>query len=152
MKWLSVTSNSRVEVYELWNSKEKLLTVNYHPGNGALRLVADDERRIFLIDKEGFLRSRTVLRNEYGIRIGQLTYENNQENQGRIEIDDDDFNYVTQSALPPKAAVYKNNNMVTVCELPAASKSSDLLLLMLCWFISLAVTKQPHSHSVEEYA
>ena len=94
---------------------------------------------------------KAVLRNEYGIRIGQLSYESNQENQGRIEIDDDEFNYVMQNALPPKAAVYKNNNMVAVCELPPASKSYDLLVLMLCWFISLTVKKQPHSHSVEEY-
>ncbi len=97
MKWLSITTRVQERIYELWNSKEKLLTLAYHPASGTLRVSANDEKRVFLIGREGFLRRRAVLRNEYGIRIGQLTYDNNQENQGMIDVDGEDFTYILQT-------------------------------------------------------
>src|SRR5262245_7601417 len=93
MKWLLVNSSLRQEIYELWNSDEKLLTIYSHPDKGTLRTATDDEKRVFLIGKEGFLRTRTVLRNEYGIRMGQLIYDGTEENQGSLEVDDEEFTY-----------------------------------------------------------
>src|SRR6266705_2398950 len=122
MKWLLISISSRQEIYELRNSKEKLLTLTYHPTSGTLRISADDEKRVFLIGREGFLRRRTVLRNEYGVRMGQLSYDNNLENQGNIDIDDERFNYILQANIPSKAAIYRNTEMLVVCELPAILK------------------------------
>jgi hypothetical protein len=153
MKWLSISSNPRQEVYELWNTKEKLLTLHYHPDSGTLRISADDKKRVFLIGREGFLRRRTVLRNEYGIRMGQLTYESSQEGQGTIEIYDERFNYLIQNNFPPEIAIYKNAEPLVTCELPVIPKkhlndeNHDLLILALCWYILSSVEKQ-----VEEYA
>ncbi len=70
MKWLLKSNNPRQETYELRNAREPLLTLIYHPVSGTLRISAHDEKRVFLIGREGFLRRRTVLRNEYGIRMG----------------------------------------------------------------------------------
>ncbi len=153
MKWLSISSNSRQEIYELWTTREKLLTLSYHPSSGTLRISADDKKRVFLIGREGFLRSRTVLRNEYGVRMGQLTYESSQENQGSIEVYDERFTYSIQDKLPPKLAIFKNAEILVVCELPAISKdhenssNPDFLILALCWYMSTTVEKQ-----IEEYA
>src|SRR4029078_1464095 len=116
MKWLSITTRVQEKIYELWNSKEKLLALAYHPASGTLRMSADDEKRVFLIGREGFLRRRTVLRNEYGIRIGQLTYDNNQDNQGMIEVYEEDFTYILQSAPDPKASIYRNTEMLAAAE------------------------------------
>jgi hypothetical protein len=153
MKWLLISISSQQEVYELRNSKEKLLTLAYHPTSGTLRISADDEKRVFLIGREGFLRRRTVLRNEYGVRMGQLSYDNNQENQGNIDVENEQFNYILENDLSSKATIYRNTEMLAVCELPAISKNDsnsenyDLLILMLCWYMSTSVRKQ-----VEEFA
>src|SRR5947207_7785123 len=119
MKWLSITTRVQEKIYELWNSKEKLLALAYHPASGTLRISADDEKRVFLIGREGFLRRRTVLRNEYGVRMGQLNYDSNQDNQGNIDVDNEQFNYILQNDPSPKAAIYRNTEMLAVCELPA---------------------------------
>jgi hypothetical protein len=152
MKWLSITTRVQEKIYELWNSEEKLLALAYHPASGTLRISADDEKRVFLIGREGFLRRRTVLRNEYGIRIGQLTYDNNQDNQGMIDVYEGDFTYLLQGDPHPRASIYRNGEMVVATELPVISEdinsdNYDLLMLMLCWYISTTVKKQ-----MEEYA
>ena len=152
MKWLAITTRVQEKIYELWNSKQKLLTLAYHPASGTLRLSADDEKRVFLIGREGFLRRRTVLRNEYGIRIGQLTYDNNQDNQGLIDVYGENFTYVLQGDPNPKAIIYRNTEVLAASELPVISQdinsdNYDLLMLMLCWYISTTIKRQ-----VEEYA
>jgi len=152
MKWLAITTRVQEKIYELWNSKEKLLTLAYHPASGTLRVSAEDEKRVFLIGREGFLRRRTVLRNEYGIRMGQLTYDNNQDKQGMIDVSEEDFTYILQNNSDPKASIYRNTELAAVSELPAISAdinsdNYDLLILMLCWYISTTVKKQ-----VEEFA
>jgi len=152
MKWLAITTRVQEKIYELWNSKEKLLTLAYHPASGTLRLSADGEKRVFLIGREGFLRRRTVLRNEYGIRIGQLTYDNNQDNQRLIDVYGENFTYVLQGDPNPKGIVYRNTEVLAASELPVISEdinsdNYDLLMLMLCWYISTTIKRQ-----VEEYA
>ena len=153
MKWLLISSSPRQEIYELRNSKEKLLTLTYHPASGTLRISAD-EKRVFLIGREGFLRRRTVLRNEYGVRMGQLNYDNNQDNQGNIDVENEQFNYIVQNNLSSKATIYRSTEMLVVCELPAISKNNNnsenygLLILMLCWYMATAVKKQ----AAEEFA
>ena len=147
MKWLSITTRVQEKIYELWNSKERLLVLAYHPASGTIRVSADDEKRVFLIGREGFLRRRTVLRNEYGIRIGQLTYDNNEDNQGLIDVYEEDFTYILQSDPNPKASIYRNTQLFAVTDLPAISEdinsdNYDLLMLVLCWYTSTTVKKQ----------
>lgn len=152
MKWLLISESSEQEIYELQNSSEKLLTLAFHPSSGTLRISSNDEKRVFLIGREGFLRRRTVLRNEYGIRVGQYNSEG-QDSQGIVDIDDEHYNFVVQNTATSKAAVYRNNEIVLVCDLPTfpknntGSENHDLLLVMLCWYLSTTVKK-----GMEEYA
>lgn len=147
MKWLLVSSHSRHEIYELWNGQEKILSINYHADKGSLRIDAHNEKRAFLIGKQGFLRSRTVLRNEYGIRMGQINYDSSQENQGSVEVYDDQFTYLIQNTPSRKATIYRNAEMLATCELPAVAKNDGLLVLTFCWYISSGVETK-----LKEYA
>ena len=147
MKWLLVSSSLRQVIYELWNSDEKLLTIYSHPDKGTLRIATDDAKRVFLIGQDGFLRSRTVLRNEYGIRVGQLVYDSIQENQGSVVVHDEEFNYQIGNSSPIEAAIYKNSEILLTCELPAVAKDHDLLILALCWYLATTVRIK-----IEEYA
>lgn len=152
MKWISITTRVQEKIYELWNSKEKLLTLAYHPASATIRISSGDEKRVFLIGREGFLRRRTVLRNEYGIRMGQLIYDNNLENQGLIDVYEEGFNYILENGSDPKVSIYRNTEKLAVSQLPTISEdinsdNYDLLMLILCWYVSTTVKKQ-----VEEYA
>ena len=148
MKWLSISNNHRQGIYELWNNEERLLTLSWHPAEGTLRIATEDEKRVFLIRKEGFLRSRTVLRNEYGIKIGQLINENNQENLGTIELDHEKLNYSIQKDILQVLTIYRQTEPLAICELPSVSKKNfhalyhDLLILALCWYIFMPATKK----------
>ena len=153
MKWLSISKKSGQEIYELWNTKEKLLTLTCQTSSGSLRITTGNEKRVFLIGKEGFLRNRTVLRNEYGIRIAQLSYENNQDNSGFIDFDNERFNYTIRNHFLPELVLYKNGETIASCELPAIEKENfnsenqDFLILALCWYLFTVVKRQ-----TEEYA
>jgi len=147
MKWVLVSSSLRQETYELWNSDEKLLTVYFHPDKGTVRIATGDAKRVFLIGKEGFLRSRKVLRNEYGVRMGQLIYDGIQETQGSLTVYDEEFYYHIGNDSPREATIYRNSENLVTCELPAVAKDHDLLILALCWYITTAVKIK-----IEEYA
>jgi len=154
MKWLLVSINFQQEIYELWNNEEKLLTLVCQQGTGALRIATADEKRVFIIRKEGFLRSRTALRNEYGIRIGYLTHESNQDNWGIIDFNNEKFNYSIQKGVFPELVIYKHAEPVLICELSgnSAKKSGnsnhDSLVLVLSWYVFSSVAKK----QIAEYA
>lgn len=72
MRWQPVSSSSNNEVYHLYKDDKKILTLTLNPFSNTARVECDKQKRVFLIRKEGFLRNKTVLRNEYGMKIGEL--------------------------------------------------------------------------------
>lgn len=154
MKWFSISSEARQKTYELRAENEKILTLVYHSDPGTIRISANDEKRVFFVGREGFLRSRTVLRNEYGIRMGQVAQENTQDdNHGTIELSGEEFVYRIQGDGPFDVIITKNGEMIAECELPETSKSIsgngnyDILILTLGWWLSANIKKP-----VEEFA
>ena len=76
MRWESVASTSNNEIYHLYKEDKKLLTLILNPFSNTARVECEKQKRVFLIRKEGFRRNKTVLRSEYGIKIGELGQEN----------------------------------------------------------------------------
>ena len=160
MKWEKVTSTIGQSAYTLWNNGRKLVTLVFNPNANAARVETDEERRVFLIRKEGFLRNRTVLRNEYGVRVGCAGTENN---RPFIELDNQRFFYDVESssATSPSLSIYSDvqtDKPLAVCELDAREKSllQELqpnkalstqahysLLMAVCWYL-LPLMKDEH--------
>ncbi|MES1198072.1 MAG: hypothetical protein ABUL41_02225 [Chitinophagaceae bacterium] len=155
MKWQIVASSSKQEIYELWNNDKKLLTLEFHPATNSARINYAEEKRVFLIRKEGFLKNKTVLCNEYGIRLGQLVHENK---ENFIELNHERFFYAFQESPKAQVIIYKESkeNPIVVCGLniidpakfiqipknkifPITALSS--LLLALSWYMFLPVAK-----------
>jgi len=150
MKWEKVTSTIGHSAYTLWNNGRKLVTLVFNPNSNAARIETDAERRVFLIRKEGFHRNRTVLRNEYGVRVGCAGLENN---RPFIELANQRFFYDIDSSTKPSLAVYSDNlqnEPLAVCELaveektllqelepnkPLRTKAHYSLLMALCWYL-----------------
>jgi len=156
MKWETVTSTIGNSAYALWNNGKKLVTLVFNPSSSAARMESDEEKRVFLIRKEGFLKNKTVLRNEYGVRIGQAGSENN---VSFIELNDERFFYSVETNQEPSVTIYKDSkdHPLAVCGLdvegangnptsvhgPLSEKAQYSLLMALCWYLFKPAVKEP---------
>jgi hypothetical protein len=163
MKWEIAESTPNKEVYELWHKERKLLSLDFHPFTSSARIEYADEKRVFLIRKEGFLRNKTVLCNEYGVRLGQMLFDNK---ENVIELNKERFVYIIQHNPSPELVIYKESkdHPLVVCglnikpedALPIISKNERILpsglqsslLLALCWYMFQPVAKE----TAAEYA
>lgn len=156
MRWESATTNSNNEVYHLIKDDKKILTVILNPFSNSARVECEKEKRVFLIRKEGFRRNKTVLRDEYGFKIGELGMENKQH---FIDVHGERFFYDTHNNPLAELVLYKESieNPFVTCGLKIAEGSTDIhfakdkkladtshpgLLMALCWYMFLPVTKE----------
>jgi hypothetical protein len=156
MKWEIASSTGTQEIYELWHHEKKLLTLDFHPATNSARIKYAGEKRVFLIRKEGFLRSKTVLCNEYGIRLGHLVHENK---ENFVELNHEKFFYTIHDNPTTELIIYKESidNPLVICglnvnnssapvritkekNLPVNSHSS--LILALCWYMFQPVAEE----------
>ena len=159
MKWEAVASTIGYPVYALWNNGKKLVTLVFNPSSRAARIEYGDEKRVFLIRKEGFLKNKTVLRNEYGVHIGHTGTENNED---FVVLNNERYFYsVNNNSKDPALSIYKQQdkkNPIAVCELAVEEKdmqvdlagktkikddAKDSLLLTLCWYLFHPTTALP---------
>lgn len=146
MKWETVTSSIGQTVYTLWSNGRKLSTLVFNSNSNAARIENDKERRVFLIREEGFIKNKTVLRNEYGVRIGHAGTEHNEK---FIVINDQRYFYCLETESKTQITIYKESKdqPLAKCELnihenllaktgsrmKIAQKTLFSLLFGLCW-------------------
>ena len=156
MRWETAASNSNNEVYHLYKDDKKILTIALNPFSNSARVECEKQKRVFLIRKEGFRRNKTVLRNEYGIKIGELGNENK---ENFIDVNDERFYYTIQNDPLAELVLYKESKdkPFVTCGLtskqgdPAVKFTKDKtladtthpgLLMALCWYMFLPVAKE----------
>lgn len=147
MKWVNVNNSISGDHYELWNKELKLLDLHISSRTRIARVESATDKRLFFVEKRGFLHAKTVIRNEYGIKLGELFTESN---ESFIQLDG--FRYVyrfPQSANDP-LIIYNESRTIPVlsCDLsqvfqkipgilerPASFHDSSYpaLLMALCW-------------------
>ena len=150
MKWESVKSTIGYSVYALWNNGRKLVTLVFNSSSNAARIDYAGEKRVFLIRKEGFLKNKVVIRNEYGVRIG---YAGSEGNEDFLEVNNERFFYSLDNNDKPSITIYKDkkDHPFAVCELDLDDKdimidlsgkhksvkddTRNSLLMTLCWFL-----------------
>ena len=163
MRWETILNTAKKKVYELWHKDKYVLSLIYNPSAGTARIESSEERRLFVISKEGILRNKTVLRNEYGFRVGKLGHENH---ENFIELDDERFFYSIRNQPTDELIIYKESaeQPIIVCKISPAKASNNSmeletgkpidttngasLLMTLCWLLF-----QPFAKSkVREYS
>lgn len=157
MRWEKVSVNSTNEVYHLIRNEEKILTLHFHPFSQSARVETGTEQRVFQIRREGFLRNKTVLRSEYGIKIGELGQEN-----GRHFISINDERYYYDIANNPLAELRifrsEQDQPLVTCGLKTGNGNPEVqfsrdkhqlsgiahsgLLMALCWYMFLPVAQE----------
>jgi hypothetical protein len=158
MKWETVTSSIGQTVYTLWNNGRKLSTLVFNSSSNAARIEYADEKRVFLIRDEGFRKNKTVLRTEYGIRIGHAGSENN---ENFIVLNDERYFYSVEDKQDAAVTIYKESKdkPLAICGLslqndllakagmnrPLPQKAFFCLLVGLCWYLFNPVQKREPS-------
>ena len=159
MRWEIASADANQQVYHLIKNDKKILTLILSPFSDTARIECRDEKRIFHIRKEGLLRNKTVIRNEYGIKIGELGHENK---ENFIDVNDERFYYTIQNDPQPELVLYKESTdkPFVTCNLSTKegvefTKDKILsdtthpgLLMALCWYMFLPVAKE----NVPEFA
>jgi hypothetical protein len=151
MNWETVTSGIGHKVYALWSNGHKLLTLAFNTSSDFARIEYGDEKRAFIIRYEGIFKNKMVMRNEYGVLLGQVNAESR---ENFIDLDDQKLFYTITGDKEPNLIIYKESAAapLAVCSLkvdnekgilPAARPSATTysLLLALCWYLFSAVAK-----------
>jgi hypothetical protein len=156
MRWETADGSKEHEIYHLFNGDNKLLTLSINSSSNSARVECNKEKRVFIIRKEGLMRNKTVLRNEYGVKIGEIGAGNK---ENFIEINDECFFYTTKDNPTAELVIYKeaSEKPVLVCSLKTQNGSSGVhiekegdlknathpgLLMALCWYMFLPVANE----------
>ena len=116
MKWETFTSTIGQTVYTLCNNGKKLVTLVFNSASNAARIEYANEKRVFLIRDEGFRKNKTVLRNEYGVRIGHAGSENK---ELFIEVNNQRYFYSFDNNHQQAVTIYKESieQPLAICKL-----------------------------------
>ncbi len=152
MKWVSVNNNSSSHFYELWDTEKKLVSLSVSNRTKISRIECASDKRLFFIEKRGLLQSKTVIKNEYGILMGELIGENWEANEGMIVLDGKKYAYSLGTDSAHELVIYdeaKTRPLVSCSlssvydEAPAIVRRSKslhdtkypCLLMALCWYL-----------------
>ena len=152
MKWVSVNNNSSSHFYELWDREKKLVSLSISNRTKISRIECASDKRLFFIEKRGFLQTTTVIKNEYGILLGELIGENWEANEGLIALDGKRYAYSLGTDSAHELVIYdeaKTRPLVSCSlqsvydEAPAILRRSKSLhdtkytslLMALCWYL-----------------
>ncbi len=155
MRWETVTSTSNNEVYHLYKDDKKILTLAFNPFSNSARVECEKQKRVFLVRKEGFLRNKIVLRNEYGIKIGELGHDK----ENFIDVNEERFYYTIRNNPLAELVLYKESEDRPFVTCGMSTKEGDTavtftkdkklsdtthpgLLMALCWYMFLPVAKE----------
>ncbi len=163
MKWVRVHNNAALENFELWDDQIKLAGIAFSNHTRFARFVCNMSKRIFSFEKRGFLSVKEIIRNEYGIKMGEMEEKIPGGKRGYIVLDGKKYNYVFTKNTSGELLLYDElmQNCLLKCSFKGIcnglTKTNSLLetrfaslLLVLCWYTfqthSNAITKMVSSH------
>jgi hypothetical protein len=119
MNSISYKKISGQDNYQLRENDNSVIEITYKPETHNARVETNSERRVLIIEDEGLLRIKMAIKNEYGIRIGSLSYDNFSDTHGSVEIEDNKFRFIIQHEPAPEIHIYKGSrrNLIYSCEL-----------------------------------
>lgn len=145
MRWESIKSATDQKEFILWHNNKKAISLVFHLATNSARIETAGEKRVFQVRREGFRRNRTAMRNEYGVLIGLIRYENK---EPLIELNNERFSYHFRNNPLPELVVSKEatEKPFAVCTMnilseslstskPVSSNLESCLLLSLCWYL-----------------
>lgn len=147
MNIVSVKNNSGQQDYILKENDKTVLKLRYKKELHTARIETETERRVLIIQDEGLVKSKLVLKNEYGVRIGSLSYDNFSDTHGSVEIENTKFRFLVQHNEDAEVLhIYKGSrrNEIYNCQLTYDDKNIKAVkfhpmafTFALSWYLSL---------------
>jgi len=99
MSWSFISSDKSSKAYELRHDGRSVLTLTINSEIGTMRVDGEDDasKRIFVVRREGFWKNKLVLRNEYGVKVGQIIPDDRSNQHGTLEMENDTYHYECQT-------------------------------------------------------
>ncbi len=152
MKWVSVNNGTSNDYFELWDNDKKLVSMSLSKRTKIARIESSSDKRLFFLEKKGFFHGKTVIKNEYGIKLGELHGENWEAREGVIELDGTKYFYAFPNSSDGELIIYRDtkDKPLVSCSLSSlfggitalVEKSKSLhdtkypsLLMGLCWYL-----------------
>src|SRR4029078_824702 len=110
------------------------------------RVETEKERRVLIIDDEGLLKTKYVLKNEHGIRMASLNYDNFSDSHGSVDIENIKYRFIVKNSETPELNIYKGSsrNLIYNCQLVFDDISSKIkgsqtasLIIAVSWYLFL---------------
>ncbi len=149
MNIVSVKNIGGQQDYLLKEDDNVVLKLRYKKDLHTARVETEKERRVLIIDDEGLLKTRLILKNEYGVRIGSLTYDNFSDTQGTVEIENIKFRFVIIQGSAPELKIFKGSrrNLIYTCQLSFDDDNSKKakvqpspFIIAVSWYLFLKDT------------
>ena len=143
MNIISVKSNQEHHDYLLKEDDRIVLKLRYKNDVHIARIETEKERRVLIIEDEGLLRTLLVLKNEYGVRIGSLIYDNFSAIHGIVDIENTKYRFNISQTAAPELFIYKGSrkNLIYSCSLSVDDKNPKAafasLIIAVSWYLFL---------------
>jgi hypothetical protein len=150
MKWvLANQTSASMKKYQLIDGDAIKLELKYNLEQQTVRISSEETHRLFFIDKTGLWHNKkTILKNEYGVEIGRLSFDKMHQS-GVIEVEGKKYHYTIQRSGPPQLVLFEHSVSMplAVCDLSKAPSVTSLqankysgeecagFLLGLCWYL-----------------
>jgi uncharacterized UPF0146 family protein len=123
MNIITVKTIPGQESFQLKENDDTVLEICYKTELHTARVRTNNERRVLIIEDESFLKIKLAIKNEYGVPIGSLTWDNFSDTQGSVEIEGIKFRFIIADESSPYLEIYKNRKLIYSCQM-ALDKSS----------------------------
>ena len=138
--------NDGNDEFLLAEKDKTILKVRYRRDLHTARVEAINERRILIIENEGLLRTKLVIKNEYGVLIGQMIFDNWSDSQGSVQIETIRYKFILEGSSPQELFIYKNSrkNLIYQCNLAFEPDNQthvkdqvSVFIISIAWYLHL---------------
>lgn len=141
--------------FQLKENDSTVLEIHYRPEMHTARIETRDERRVLIIEDESFLKTKISVKNEYGISIGSLVYDNFSDNHGMVEIENIKFRFFIEHKPTPELQIYKDKKLVYSCHLSFDENNpkevryqSSSSVIAVSWYLFLKMSAKQQVASI----
>jgi len=139
----SEKNNQDHQEFLLKEDDKIVLKLVYKKDLHVARVETEKERRVLIIEDEGLLRTLLVLKNEYGIRIGSLNYDNFSVTNGTVDIEHSKYRFTVSQTGSSELKIHKGSrkNLIYSCQISFDDKNSKTaiasLIIAVSWYLYL---------------
>ena len=111
---------------------------------GTVKIFHGKQKRHFISRKKGLIKTKTLLENEYGVRLASLSPEKSDANSGIINMEENHFHYEFSNKPGKELLIYNNDKFIPVatCGLPVSvsndKQTANLLLMIFSWYLEVS--------------